>query len=332
MPIDVIVSVKTTGGDYTSLTAAEAGEQRDLVALDQQSVIELYPMIDTSNITFSGWVTDDTHWVIVRTPASNSHAGIWDEGVWYQTTAADMMILIVRNIKIIGLQFKFQGIYTGLKKILATLGSISGTKHYILKCIFRGVSMTSNETYVVIDNQPGNWGMLLYVNNCLFYDFNSGATFCLRTNSSYSAVYANNNNIENGMWGFYRRYGSMVVKNNLTFNMSYGGYVNGMSAGSVNNAYSEGTDPGTNGLDISGYAGINIFEDYVNDNFHLKAGSPCKDMGADLTNDSSMVLKDDIDGASRTGIWDIGMDEITALQVSRLKKPQDRLLRAMVMR
>ena len=62
MPTDVTVSVKVSGGDYTSLIAAEAGEQRELDVLDEQSIIELFPMEDTSSdITFAGWTTDDTH-------------------------------------------------------------------------------------------------------------------------------------------------------------------------------------------------------------------------------------------------------------------------------
>jgi len=82
-----------------------------------------------------------------------------------------------------------------------------------------------------------------------------------------------------------------------------------MSAGSINNAYSEGTDPGTNGLNISGYAGTDIFLDYANDDFHLKANSPCIGMGADLSGDATMIDKSDIDGQSRIAPWDIGADE-----------------------
>jgi len=54
-------TIKSSGGDYTSLTAWEAGEQADLVALDRVAVAECYDFESVeSPISINGWTTDVT--------------------------------------------------------------------------------------------------------------------------------------------------------------------------------------------------------------------------------------------------------------------------------
>jgi hypothetical protein len=78
-----------TGGDYTSLNAALAGEAvlasdgplvGDLVALNRQLNIELYAMTDTAavDLVTPGYVTDADRFIKIYTPASERHAGVWD--------------------------------------------------------------------------------------------------------------------------------------------------------------------------------------------------------------------------------------------------------------
>lgn len=63
------------GGDYSSLSAWEAGEQADLVALDEYRIGEIQgdwsSGPDTTAVTISGWTTDATHYIEVRTDSVN---------------------------------------------------------------------------------------------------------------------------------------------------------------------------------------------------------------------------------------------------------------------
>jgi hypothetical protein len=50
-------TVKPSGGDYTSLSNWEAGEQADLVAAGNIAVAECYSMVDTTPVVVDGWTT-----------------------------------------------------------------------------------------------------------------------------------------------------------------------------------------------------------------------------------------------------------------------------------
>lgn len=75
----ITVTVRASGGDYTSLSAAESGEQRDLVSADEIALFDVGDLEDAisfNGITIAGWTTDATRYVIVRgaTPTSAT----WD--------------------------------------------------------------------------------------------------------------------------------------------------------------------------------------------------------------------------------------------------------------
>jgi len=52
------------------------------------------------------------------------------------------------------------------------------------------------------------------------------------------------------------------------------------------------------------------FEDEISDNFLLSySDTSAKDLGTDLSSDSTLPFSDDINGDERSGAWDIGADE-----------------------
>jgi hypothetical protein len=85
-----IVTVKASGGDYTSLEAAIAGEQKSLVALDRQLTIQCYASAapDTAQVAIDvadGWVTDATHYIDIVVPPSERHVGKFDPTKYYRS-------------------------------------------------------------------------------------------------------------------------------------------------------------------------------------------------------------------------------------------------------
>lgn len=82
---EVIKTVKVSGGDYTSITAWVAGEQRAL-GVDEIAVAECYKgfasdtLVDTPNITgFTG--SSATRYVEIRAAPGNGHTGTPDTGI-----------------------------------------------------------------------------------------------------------------------------------------------------------------------------------------------------------------------------------------------------------
>lgn len=85
MPTVQTVTVKSSGGDYTTLASAEAGEQADLVSADVQLDIECYASAapDSTAVAFNGWTTDATRFIRVTCPVGERHLGIWNTGKYY---------------------------------------------------------------------------------------------------------------------------------------------------------------------------------------------------------------------------------------------------------
>ncbi len=95
MPTEIIHTIKSKGGDYTSLAAWEAAQQRDLTAVDEIAVAECYNFQDTTAVLIAGWTTDATRYIKVYTPTSERHTGVADTG--YRLTVAGVWAMQIRE-------------------------------------------------------------------------------------------------------------------------------------------------------------------------------------------------------------------------------------------
>jgi hypothetical protein len=110
MPTVRTVTVKSSGGDYSSLSAAEAGEQGDLVSLDRQLDIECYSFADTTNVAINGWTTDATRYIRIFTPPAERHDGKWNTSKYRLTagTAFNRALQVVEGfVRLEGLQIEY---------------------------------------------------------------------------------------------------------------------------------------------------------------------------------------------------------------------------------
>jgi len=67
---------------YTSLSAWEAGEQRDLTATDEIAVARIegvWTNPDTTAVTIDGWTTDATRYIRIYTTLEARHGGVWSD-------------------------------------------------------------------------------------------------------------------------------------------------------------------------------------------------------------------------------------------------------------
>lgn len=82
-----IKSIRSSGGDYTTLSGWESGEQADLTATGTIAIAECYDdwaagLDDTC--TVAGWTTDSGDYIIIRAADGHGHDGTPDTGFWVQ--------------------------------------------------------------------------------------------------------------------------------------------------------------------------------------------------------------------------------------------------------
>ena len=169
--------------------------------------------------------------------------------------------------------------------------------------------MRLDNTYSIANCYSFTGSGTCYIRNSLGYGFgtNFGRVGILSDNGT---VYAHNCTMcDLSNFGYdISADGTLNVKNCVAFNV---GTPYDVSSADYC-AYDSGADPGTNGVDISGDAGTDLFADYNNDDFHVKGtGSSLYDAGTDLSADGNLAVTEDIDQEARTQ-WDIGCDEYIA--------------------
>ena len=309
MATEVIKTVKPSGGDYSSLAAWEAGEQRDLVAADEIAVAECYAMSDTTPVEVNGWTTDVTRYVKICTPTAERHGGKWNdtkymlEGVVLGVGGS--VLKLSETALVEGLQVSFtsagyqfvQGIYSN-----------GGNYADISKCIVKAI--VSGGTNACIRN---NASIPFNVWNNIVYDNVGFASAGIREHAASGMAQSYNNTAFNCYYGYD---GSGVQKNNLAQGCT-NGFWGSFSGTSTNNCSDIVSDaPGLNPV-----TGNVVFVDEGNDDFHLdESDTVAKDAGVDLSADADLPFSDDIDGDTRSAPWDIGADEYASLPISAVQE------------
>lgn len=308
-------TIKTSGGDYTSLAAAEAGEQAlrsNLVAADEQLTFECYAGVSDGPVTFAGWTVDSTRFIKVIVPTAERHAGVWDD-TKYNITASVSTPCIASDtsyMEFIGLQLSSNVVSDLCAGIVAFTAGMA--VRLVDSCIIRATASTAGYG-LGYQSATAAGHIQVYINN-IIYGFNgtNGGGIYARGNGAGSRVIGYNNTIYDCYIGIRSRDDNCLHKNNLVIGctdafLASSAFENGTSY----NAYDEGTDPGTNGIDLSGSTDAQIFVDATNKNFHLIPTSTAKDVGTNLSGDSNTSVTLDIDGATRIAPWDVGADEYT---------------------
>lgn len=301
MPTEIVHSIiPAGGGDYTSLSAWEAAQQRDLVSADEIEVAECQTGASTDLVTLAGWTTDATRYVIIRNASGHFHGG--DRTAGFRMTSSTS-----QTIRIDALKCHVRGIVilpTANTPAIATL--VTTSIALISHCIIYGGGVSTGRGVWGFAGTVLGWNNFIYgfKGASLGYGFSS-------IDGSGVVVRAYNNTIVDCRIGFARTAGTMVPKNNIvqdTSNVCFSGTM----TSSQTNISSDATSPET------GLRSIDLdFVDAANGNYHL-AGTDTEAIGAgtDLSADADLPFSDDIDGGARAGgAWDIGADQAAAAAV-----------------
>jgi hypothetical protein len=315
------VTVKPSGGDYTSLAAAIAGEKGDLVEQDRQLTIELYAMADTTaaSITHTDWVTDATRYILLTVPASERHPGYYSTAKYRLEVGGANPLTIQHGqfVAVDGLQiYTTSGDYAALA--MNTNGGSTSAVVTIRNCILRGTTSVTNKG-VLNFGGIGNAGRTYYVYNNLIYKSytttTSGRGIQLDVLGSF---YVWNNTIAEVGQGLIRNNGTVIAVNNL-ISATQATASGTFEAGTNYNA----SNRSTMGYTVTGGGNANdrtsqtfTFVNSGSGNYHLASGDTGA-RGYGIADPGNGAFSNDIDNESRSGSWDIGCDQYVVASTGR---------------
>lgn len=304
------VTVKSSGGDYTTLQAAIDACPADITpaGTNQTWEIECYASVTgTANITVAGKTTDATHFIRIYTPQAERHNGI-SGGFAIEANGFLFGVSITSpDVKLEGIRF-ISG--TNANGAIRASGA-AARRIEVSECLFA----SGGATYGGINIIDANAGTIK-VRNCIWPNTAGQTAFLyLQSGSGYSC-YAYNNTARTTQTAgqiYLNAAGvSAVAKNCIATGAGsitcFSGTWNSGSA-ATNNVSTDSTAPGSNPKTSS----TPSYVDAANGDLHLAAGDTvAKDSGVDLSADANFPFSIDIDGQTRSGTWDIGADEIAA--------------------
>lgn len=295
-------TVKPSGGDYTSLEACMAANQQDLVAADKYFDVEIdgtWSSADTTICSVDTYTTDATRYINIYTTAAARHLGLFSTSYYVLEAGSGFsnssMNISGSYVTVTGIQIYESYVGAGQPTAISCGAS---TNIIVASCIIRGGSQ-------VVQFYGGS-GTSTY-RNCVLYGSSGNGVLADAYGSTQVMTFENCTFVACAATGMIRvgNRGSIVAKNV---------YCGGNVTADYNNLTSMTTcassdTTGTAGLQSIAYSTANLTNVTAgSENMHLVTGSALIDVGTDLS--ASFTV--DIDGATRSGTWDIGADEFVA--------------------
>ena len=275
-----------TGGDITAATGDDSIEQWVCMSIDGAH------SVDTAALTINGWTTAAANYIETIAAEASRASAVWDTTKYRLAQSMSLAELYHRC--------RYLQLAGGVEWDL-DLASAPG-EHTVEGCAIKGAA----------------FGLAPFEKkNQVFNLFNNVIWNCT-TGISCNAAAAtgvvwniyNNTLVDNTThFSFDARSGGVArVRNNLcAFGTTWTQVGTFTSSTITHNAYGQGSDPGTSGVDISGQTGAQLFADYAGDDFHLRLPSAVRRLGVNLAG----TFTTDIDRHTRPALWDIGADQLT---------------------
>ena len=302
-------TIKASGGDYTSLSNWEAGQQKVISAGDiEEAVCYDLGAADSTAVTIDGWTTVATGYINITVAAGQRHDGKRNTGKYRLIGAAafDPFLLIKESyVRITGLQISNTGTGSGvLINLTDTTSSIRMADTLIFDCTSSGGMVQTNGTLsmnncAIMHNvgygfQVGSGATATYLYNCAFVN---NDTYGVQVGGWASAVLKNCYAGGNGTKDFQQDENGTLTKTTCH---------SADTSGDTQTAFA--TDSGAYFTNVT----------HGTEDLHIGASSALKNVGTDLSADSNWIHPSgyvDIDGDARgTGAnaTDVGIDEIAA--------------------
>ena len=294
MATDVVSTIRASGGDYTSLSAWEAGEQGDLVTADERRIAECYndwPSGLSNAVVIDGSTTDATRYLVIRAAAGQAHTGVPGSGFWMYSNSASISAIDVRDPYTLIERIEAAVTNTGsgfARGIYFNSGSSDSVAH---GCIARSLAASGSGIQIVSAAARAS------VRACLAHDSLKGIVASATTHTIDNCTAADCGT------GFDTS-AAALVRNSVAYNNTTN-WSGTWSGSSTHNATSSGSDDAPGGNSVTGISSSD-FVDAANNDFHLASGSALIGVGTNLY--SNFTLDIDGDTWPSSGAWDIGCD------------------------
>jgi hypothetical protein len=287
--------------------------QKDLVTADEVSVAECYNFTDTTGVIIQGWTTDPTRYIRVYAPAGQRHNGTAGTGYRIIPSSARAIQIREGHVRLEGIEFRASGDYTGV--YADSSDSLPASPYILVKdCLIYNCGSVAGTYHGIYAGRCGASGYPMFVINTIIYGCKGDG---IRADSGYAAAIIDVLNCtvnNNGGYGVRKNSNSAVVqvKNCYAGANATADYSSSDSTWTAFTTNASSDTTGTSGLQniahstSSGAYFTNVTAG--SEDYHIGGSSALKDVGTDL----SATFTTDIDGATRSGTWDIGADEITA--------------------
>jgi len=305
------VTVKPSGGTYTTLAAAIAGEliaNADLTAMAGILNIEIggtWSSADTTAVVINGFTTSAAYYPNIYTDAANRASMPWSTSKYNLSTAnASALLLIDDHIRVDGLQISVTSSNASDQSGIAVYGQTSGANDIrISGCLIKG---HANATYYNFGIDVEDSDTVLSIWDCIVYGTSTHASSKGINVNAASTVSLYNVTVIGGTIGVGRNAGTVTAKNC---------YAGGTSTNDYNGTISMTTCASEDDTGSAGLQTIAVDTDtFVNvtattEDYHLAIDglSPLQNVGTDTSGDAAPLnFTTDMDGESFADDWDIG--------------------------
>lgn len=324
---DKTVTVKSSGGDYTTLADALSTEAADLTSASYylggpgKLIIECYNFEDTQGVneTSATWVTSTDYYVHIK--AVDDHGGKWSTSAYrLHVTGNSANILTINqtdleHIHIQGLQIHTEST-SALSPAIKSTGAPTTGFMWVEDCIIIADDTASGGALRGIRLEEANLTYLIW-NTIIYGTGGDAGSQGLQTSSTSCDVWAYYLTIDDIATGFQEAGGTIRAKNCRVTNVTTVA-ANSLEATSNYNLTDNATAPtnwGANSID----GGDTPTIDYVDDtnatatsrDYHINSTSDSGyQAGVSLSSDGDNPVSTDIDGDTRhASTPTIGADE-----------------------
>lgn len=302
MATTVNKTIKSAGGDYTTVTAWEAANQGDLVAADEIRQAECFALAETSTVTIDGSTTDATRYLRVYASAGLEAQMPFSSSVYRLQVNGNALVFADDYCRVERIQ-----VDTSNSSTVRAAIRVNNKGCFVLGCLVRNTH-ASNANHGVHCLPPANEKTI--VANCVA--IGNGATgghgFNADGGGANAAAYFYNCTAIGWANGVMRTGRDCHAKNCLSHGNS-GSDFSGTFTSISYCASEDATASGTGSRTSQTFTFVNA----AGGDYHLSSSDAgAKDFGTDLSADATYAFSTDFDGATRSGTWDIGADEVVS--------------------
>lgn len=305
---ETISIINKAGQDYDTLTLWEDAVNGNLVLETRQETAECYSddgVLNEKSISIDGSITNATYYMKISVASEDRHDGTAGTGFVIDPSVPGSVINLIDPYSVVEWVEVTDWGGAGWSSIGINIYN-DGDYSTVRNCLVHE-QVTGNNNYSI----KINLATLSYVYNNIVYETNNQGVGIGARGSASNLCYIFNNTVYGMNQGIKDYYDNPEIINNIAYNnttdFTFAGPV---SADSNYNFSKDDTAPGANSIhgDTDGKSIDFISTVGGSEDFHLSSTSDA--IGAGIDDPLSKgKYTDDIDGDTRTTVWDMGADE-----------------------